>query len=98
MQSLEQLKAQLEIIDKSQTESLNHIDKRNVYSGLDWEIGLGVSTNVGENSTTPYITVSFKSTNSEGKIDFHNVTFSPQQFADFSQNVVKMQKAVSSFA
>lgn len=92
----EELREQLQIIDNTEMEG-SSLEKHTLFQTLNWEIGMSIGSSSGEQNPEGFITIVFKGVDQDGKSVEHPVSFSPQQFVDFTQNVARMQKAVSSF-
>ena len=92
----EELREQLKIIDESCAED-GSLEKHTEFQTLDWEIGMTVGSSSGEQNPDAFITIVFQGIDQDGHPVKHPVSFTPQQFTDFTQNVSRMQKAVSTF-
>ena len=97
MSDIETLKSDLNLIDQAATSASNSLKRKTNYAGVNWELGMGVAQSNGDTNPNPFITMTFKGITSDGEVEEHQVTFTPQQFADFTQSVSRMQKSISSF-
>ena len=92
---IEKLKNEINLIDQSTNDNFSILDQKNNYIGLDWEIGLGIASSNGETAPTPFITLVFKSIDYDGNVQKNTVSLTPQQFNNFAQNVIRIQKSIS---
>ena len=97
MSEIEALKSKLNLIDQASASATNSLKNRTNYAGVTWEVGMGVAQSNRDTNPKPYISMTFKGINSNGEVEEHIVNFSPQQFADFTQSIGRMQKSISSF-
>ena len=94
---MENLKNDLFLIDQAASTAANSLKKKTNYAGVNWEIGIGVAQSNGDTNPNPFITLVFKGINSDGEVEEHPVNFTPQQFAEFTQSVSRLQKSISAF-
>jgi hypothetical protein len=95
---LDRLRAELSLIDEASQLATSQLEKRVIYHGLDWEIGMSIASTNGDQTAAPFITLVFSGTNTSGEVASHAVTLTLLQFQDFVGNVQRMQKAAQSFA
>jgi hypothetical protein len=95
---LDRLRAELTLIDEASQLATSQLEKRVIYHGLDWEIGMSIAGTNGDQTAAPFITLVFTGTNTSGEVVSHPVTLTLLQFQDFVGNVQRMQKAAQSFA
>lgn len=93
----QKLRGQLRLIDEASAAATAQLEKKAVYHTADWEIGMSVASSNGDQQANPFVSMVFHGTNSTGEIVSYPVTFTLYQFNEFTQNVQRMQKAVSSF-
>jgi hypothetical protein len=90
---LDRLRAVLCLIDEC-----SQLEKRVIYDGLDWEIGMPIASTNGDQTASPLITLVFSGTNTSGDVVSRPATVTLLQFQDFVGNVQRMQKAAQFFA
>ena len=97
MTDIESLKNDLNLIDQAAASAGSSLKRKTNYAGVNWELGMGVAQSNGDTNPNPFITMTFKGISNDGQVEEHQVTFTPQQFADFTQSISRMQKSISSF-
>ena len=97
MSDLDSLRTELNLVDQAASDASSCLEKKKNYCGSDWEIGMTIGGTNGDTTPTPFITIIFKTIDHNGNIAAHPVTMTPQQFADFSQNVSRFEKSISAF-
>lgn len=95
--TMEKLRGQLQLIDEASAAATAQLEKRSVFHTAEWEIGLSVAASSGDQNANPFVSMVFHGTDAGGGIVSYPVTFTLFQFNEFTQNVQRMQKAISSF-
>jgi hypothetical protein len=96
--SLDKLRTELALIDEASQVAASQLEKRVIYHGTDWEIGMSIAGTNGDQTATPFISLVLNGTNSNGEVVSFPVTLTLSQFQEFTGNVQRMQKAAQSFA
>ena len=97
MSAAEKLRGQLRLIDEASAAATAQLEKRSVFHTADWEIGMSVAASNGDQNANPFVSMLFHGTDAAGQVVSYPVTFTLVQFNEFTQNVQRMQKAISSF-